>query len=46
MLHGHFDGIASIVNSPMTLNEAVANAPELLQKAATRLAHTLASRKA
>ena len=45
LLHLHFDGIASIANSPMTLAEAVANAPELLQKAATRLAHTLKSRK-
>jgi glycerate kinase len=41
MLHGHFDGIASIVNSPMTLEEAVANAAELLEKAAARLAHML-----
>ena len=40
-LHLHFSGIASIVNSPMTLEEAIANAPELLEKAAARLAHTI-----
>jgi hypothetical protein len=28
----------------MTLEEAIANAPELLEKAAARLAHMLASR--
>lgn len=41
LLHEHFDGIASIVNSPMTLEEAIANAPLLLEQAATRLAHTI-----
>ncbi len=40
-LHLHFDGIGSIVNGPMTLEEAIANAETLLQGAATRLAHTL-----
>ncbi len=41
LLHAHFDGIASIINAPMTLEEAIANAPALLEKAATRLAHTI-----
>lgn len=41
LLHAHFDGIASLVNGPMTLEDAVANAPDLLEKAATRLAHIL-----
>ena len=45
ILHRHFDGIASIVNSPMTLDEAIADAPQLLEKAATRLAHTLKNSK-
>ena len=40
-LHEHFNGIASIVNSPMTLEEAIANAHTLLEKAAGRLAHTI-----
>jgi glycerate kinase len=44
LLFPHFDGIASLVNAPMTLEEAIANAPELLEKAAARLAHMLASR--
>ena len=37
----HFDGIGSIVNGPMTLEQAIADADDLLKKAATRLAHTL-----
>ena len=41
LLHLHFDGIGSIVNAPMTLDEAICNAPDLLEKAAHRLAHTL-----
>ncbi len=41
LLHRHFDGIASIVNSPMTLDEAITNAAHLLEQAATRLAHTI-----
>ena len=41
LLHQHFDGIASIVNGPMTLEEAILNAPDLLEKAAIRLAHTI-----
>ncbi|MDE0837147.1 MAG: glycerate kinase, partial [Akkermansiaceae bacterium] len=45
ILHRHFDGIASIINSPMTLDEAIADAPQLLEKAATRLAHTLKNSK-
>lgn len=45
LLHQHFDGIASIVNSPMTLEEAIANAPLLLEQAATRLAHTIRNSK-
>jgi glycerate kinase len=39
----HFDGIASLVNAPMTIEEAIANAPNLLEKAAARLAHTIRS---
>lgn len=42
LLLPHFDGIASLVNAPMTLAEAVDQAPELLEKAAARLAHILA----
>ena len=45
LLHAHFDGIASIVNSPMTLEQAIANAPLLLERAATRLAHTFRNSK-
>lgn len=45
LLHDHFDGIASLVNSPMTLEQAVADAHRLLELAATRLAHTLARAK-
>jgi glycerate 2-kinase len=45
ILMPHFDGIASIINAPMPLEEAVANAPELLEKAAARLAHTIRSAK-
>jgi glycerate kinase len=41
----HFDGIASLVNAPMTLEEAIANAPKLLENAAARLAHTIRSAK-
>ncbi len=41
LLFPHFDGIASLVNAPMTLEEAIANAPDLLEKAAARLAHTI-----
>jgi hypothetical protein len=37
----HFDGIASLVNAPMTLEEAIANAPKLLENAAARQAHTI-----
>lgn len=43
LLHQHFDGITSIVNGPMTLDEAIANAPSLLELAATRLAHTISN---
>lgn len=43
LLFPHFDGIASLVNAPMTLDEAIANAPDLLEKAAARLAHTIRS---
>jgi glycerate kinase len=43
LLFPHFDGIASLVNAPMTLDEAIANAPSLLEKAAARLAHTIRS---
>ncbi len=39
----HFDGIASLINAPMTLEEAIAHAPDLLEKAAARLAHTIRS---
>lgn len=45
LLHQHFDGIGSIVNAPMTLEEAIANAPALLEQAATRLAHTIRNSK-
>jgi glycerate 2-kinase len=41
LLFPHFDGIASLTNAPMTLDEAIAHAPELLEKAAARLAHTI-----
>jgi len=41
LLFPHFDGIASLVNAPMTLDEAIAHAPDLLEKAAARLAHTI-----
>lgn len=41
LLFAHFDGIASLTNAPMTLGAAIANAPELLEKAAARLAHTI-----
>ncbi len=41
VLHLHFNGIASLVNAPMTLGQAIADAPALLEKAATRLAHTI-----
>ncbi len=41
LLHQHFDGIASIVNGPMTLEYAIANAPSLVERAATRLAHII-----
>lgn len=41
----HFDGIASLVNAPMTLEEAITNAPKLLENAAARLAHTIRSAK-
>ncbi|MFM2199194.1 MAG: hypothetical protein RLZZ505_2626 [Verrucomicrobiota bacterium] len=44
LLFPHFDGIASLVNAPMTLDQAITNAPDLLEKAAARLAHMLASR--
>ncbi len=40
-LRGHFDGMASLVDSPMTLDEAIGNAGQLLERAAARLAHTL-----
>ena len=43
LLHQHFQGIASIANAPMSLEQAMADAPRLLELAATRLAHTLAS---
>jgi glycerate kinase len=43
LLFPHFDGIASLVNAPMTLDEAIAHAPDLLEKAAARLAHTIRS---
>jgi glycerate kinase len=45
ILMTHFDGIASLVNAPMTLEEAIANAPKLLENAAARLAHTIRSVK-
>jgi glycerate 2-kinase len=40
LLH-HFDGIDSILNSGVTLEHAIANASELLEQAATRLATTI-----
>ncbi|MFD2257946.1 glycerate kinase [Luteolibacter algae] len=43
LLQEHFDGICSIMNSPMSLEKAMADAPELLEKAANRLAHILQS---
>ena len=43
LLLPHFDGFASLVNAPMTLEQAIANAPALLEKAAVRLAHTIRS---
>ncbi len=45
LLHQHFHGITSIVNGPMTLDEAIANAPLLLELAATRLAHIISNTK-
>lgn len=45
LLHEHFDGVGSIVNSPMTLEEAITNASSLLELAATRLAHTIRGSK-
>jgi len=45
LLHEHFDGISCIMNSPMTLEQAIADAPQLLEQAATRLAHILAKSK-
>jgi len=41
LLHLHFDGIASILNAPMSLEQAIENASELIELAAVRLAHTL-----
>ncbi len=41
LLHQHFDGIASIVNAPMTLSHAIENAASLLELAATRMAHII-----
>ncbi|MBC7979455.1 MAG: glycerate kinase [Armatimonadetes bacterium] len=41
LLRPHFDGIASIMNAPMTLAHAMDHASELLEFASTRLAHTL-----
>ena len=43
LLFPHFDGIASLVSAPMTLEEAISGAPDLLEKAAARLAHTIRS---
>ena len=39
-LQHYFDGISSIVDSVVTLDEAISQAPELLEKKATRLART------
>lgn len=41
LLHQHFDGISSIVHAPMSLENAISNAPSLLEQAAARLARTL-----
>ncbi|MFK7851217.1 MAG: glycerate kinase [Akkermansiaceae bacterium] len=41
LLHQHFDGLASIVNRPMSLEFAVKNGAELLELAAERLARIL-----
>lgn len=41
LLQQHFDGLTSIVNSPMTLEYAIEHAAELLELAASRLAHTI-----
>lgn len=45
LLHSHFDGIAAIVNAPMSLEQAIGNAPMLLETAAARLAHILEKRQ-
>jgi glycerate kinase len=41
LLHEHFDGIASIVNAPMSLDEAIERTSELLELAAVRMARML-----
>lgn len=42
ILRTHFDGMDSILNGCITLEHAIANAAELLEQAATRLARTIA----
>lgn len=41
ILRPHFDGIAAIVNRPMSLDEAMENAVKLLENAAARMAHII-----
>jgi hypothetical protein len=41
MLQAHFHGMDSILNGGVTLEQAIANASELLEQAATRLATTI-----
>jgi glycerate kinase len=42
ILLAHFDGIASIMDSPVTLEQAIAEAPQFLESTATRLAGIIA----
>jgi glycerate kinase len=44
MLQAHFDGMDSILNSSITLEHAIANASELLEQAATRLAAVMSGK--
>jgi len=45
LLQEYFNGLASIVNAPMTLEYAIEHASELLELAAGRLAHTIKNAK-
>lgn len=45
MLQAHFDGMDSILNDSITLEQAIANAAELLEQAAIRLAMIIMRKK-